>query len=162
MTAPFRPDLPSCARAVAAALCIACPASYASSTASSAASDSASSTVSSTSESLRGSSTSSSPGGRTAAGEFRVVHVALLDERPGRARLALEPVAGNASAPFTLELPQATVDAAGLAPGAVVAAAQQPYGVAFATARAGQHRTVFFLVLDDDWHRELSIRPVTL
>jgi hypothetical protein len=147
---------------LAAAMSLSSAAACASSTASSAASDSASSTVSSTSESLRGSSTSSSPGGRTAAGDFRIVEVAEVAERPGRARLTLEPVAGNASAPFTLELPHATLEAAALGAGDVIAAEQRPYGVAFATAAAGRARTVFFLVLDDDWHRELATRPVTL
>lgn len=147
---------------LALALALGAAPARASSTASSAASDSASSTVSSTSDSLRGSSTSSSPGGRTAAGDFRIVHVAMLDERPGHARLALEPVAGNPSAAFTLDVPRATLQASALGAGDLVAAAQRPYGIEFATARAGQPRTVFFLVLDDDWHRELATRPVTL
>ena len=45
----------------------------------------------------------------------------------------------------------------GLAGGQTVRAAQQPYGVAF--ARAGRAQP-FFLVLAEDWQRELPARPV--
>ncbi len=153
-------------RAVAGLALVLCAASaVAASSASSAASDSLASSVGSVSDSFRGSSNASSPGGRTAAGDFRIVEVVAVADRPERALLVLEPVAGQGSgqeAPgFTLELPSVTVARESLSAGDVIAARPRPYGVEFAVAERGTRR-VFFLVLEDAWYRELPARPVRL
>jgi hypothetical protein len=131
----------------------------AASSTSSAVSDSIGMSVGSVSESFRGSSNASSGGTRTAAGEFRIVEVALLVERPGRVQLTLEPLVAGDAQPLTLELPQPTVARAALDTGSVIAARPRPYGVEFAVAQTGR---AFFLVLDDEWYRGLASRAVTL
>lgn len=139
-------------------LAVVLPVSAASS-ASSAVSDSLATSVGSASDSFRGSSQASSPGRRTAAGEFRIVAVADVAERPGRVSLALEPLPGNGDTAFTLELPQPTAQRAGLVAGQVILATPRPYGVAFSTVPLQQP---FFLVLADPWHDDLPSRPVRL
>ena len=46
-----------------------------------------------------------------------------------------------------------------LAPGDIVTARQRPYGVEFAS---GATQQAFFLVLNDDWYRELQTNAVVL
>ena len=58
---------------------------------------------------------------------------------------------------WELRLPRAVAEREGLAPGRLVRAAQQPYGVSFALA---EQPRPFFLVLADDWQRELPAHPV--
>jgi hypothetical protein len=130
--------------------------SYAESLASSA-SSTASASVGSLSDSLRGSSDSSSPN-RVAAGDHRVIEVAAVADKPGTLRVTLEPVntSGNAQA-FRLDLPQPLALGQGIAPGAIVAARERPYGVEFAKGEPAQ---AFFLVLADDWYRELQSRAL--
>jgi hypothetical protein len=131
----------------------------AASSAASSASDSLSTSVGSVSNSFRGSSESSDRPARTADGDYRVTEVAAADEaQPGMLKLTLAPTAGEGEA-FALVLPQKAVDAGGLAVGEVVRAQNRPYGVEF--ANAGTHQP-FFLVLQDDWYRELGSNPVTL
>ncbi|MEP7297795.1 MAG: hypothetical protein ABI702_16550 [Burkholderiales bacterium] len=136
------------------------PAGAASSTASSA-SDSASSAASSGSESLKKSSESSTK--TTAAmnsGDYEVVEVARVAERPGTVRLRLQAVVDrSADGEFFLYLPQQTFEQTQLASGQLVAARQRPYGVEFAH---GDSRRAFFLVIDDDWARDLPSHVVTL
>jgi len=136
------------------------PVGAASSTASSA-SDSASSAASSGSESLKKSSDGSSK--TTAAmnsGDYEVVELARVAERPGTVRLRLQAVADrSADGEFFLYLPQQTVEQTQLVSGQRVAARQRPYGVEFAT---GEPRQAFFLVIDDDWARDLPSHVVTL
>jgi len=131
----------------------------AASSAASSASDSLSTSVGSVSNSFRGSSESSDRPARTADGDYRVTEVAAADEaRPGMLRLTLAPTAGEGET-FALLLPQKAVDAGGIAVGEVVRAQNRPYGVEFANAGTQQP---FFLVLQDDWYRELGSNPVTL
>jgi hypothetical protein len=130
----------------------------AASSAASSASDSLSTSVGSVSDSFRGSSESSDQPNRTADGDYRVVEVAALDERPGMLQLMLQP-AGDQGEPFALILPHQAAENGGLAVGALVHAQNRPYGVEFARA---DNRQAFFLVLDDDWYRELASNPVTL
>lgn len=113
--------------------------------------------VGSASNSLRGSSNASSPGGGHAAGDFRVVEVAAVDSAPQRVRLQLAPMPGNPGAAFALEVPQQTLAQTPLAVGDVVSARPRPYGIEFALAAT---QRVFFLVLEDDWYRELSAQRV--
>jgi hypothetical protein len=131
----------------------------AASSAASSASDSLSTSVGSVSNSFRGSSESSDRPARTADGDYRVTEVAAADDaQPGMLKLTLAPAAGEGEA-FALVLPQKAVDAGGVAVGEVVRAQNRPYGVEFAHAGT---RQPFFLVLQDDWYRELASNPVTL
>jgi hypothetical protein len=123
----------------------------------SSASSTASASVGSLSDSLRGSSDSSSPN-RVAAGDYRVVEVAAIADKPGTVRVTLEPVrAADGAQPFRLDLPQQLALEQGLAPGALVAARERPYGVEFAK---GEPARPFFLVLADDWYHELQSRAL--
>lgn len=122
-------------------------------------SDSITTAVGSLSGSIKRSSDSSSKTD-VAQGDYTVIEVVAVAERPGTARLTLRAVAqGTADAEFYLYLPQKTVDASQLAPGRVVTASQRPYGLAFAMADTQQ---AFFLVLQDEWYRELPSNPVVL
>lgn len=123
----------------------------------SSASSTASASVGSLSDSLRGSSDSSSPD-RVAAGDYRVVEVVAAADRPGMLRVTLEPVSATGGAqPFRLDLPQQLALDQGVAPGVVVAARERPYGIEFAKGEPAQ---AFFLVLADDWYRELQSRAL--
>jgi len=133
----------------------------ASSTTASSASDSASSTASSGSESLKKSSDGSSKATTAVtSGDYEVIDVTRVAERPGTLRLRLQAVADRSpESEFFLYLPQQTFDAAQLAAGQIVAARQRPYGLEFAR---GDSRQGFFLVLDDDSARDLPSHVVTL
>jgi len=131
----------------------------AASSAASSASDSLSTSVGSVSNSFGASSESSDRPARTADGDYRVTEVAAADgAQPGMLRLTLAPAAGEGEA-FALVLPQKAAEAGGVAVGQVVKAQNRPYGVEFAHAGTKQP---FFLVLEDDWYRELASNPVTL
>ncbi len=112
--------------------------------------------ASSTSQSL-GASSNSSKGGNTArAGDYRIEAVAAAEA--GKVRLvlqALQPTPERAG--FVLTLPQAALEAQGLARGDTVSVRERAYGFEFARADTKQ---AFFLVLADDWQRELDPRPV--
>lgn len=130
----------------------------AASSAASSASESLSTSVGSISDSFRQSSDSSSRPTRTADGNYRVTEVAAVGGRPGMLKLTLQPAAEGGEA-FALVLPQKAVDAGGVAVGQTVQARNRPYGVEFARADT---RQAFFLVLEDEWYRELASNPVTL
>jgi hypothetical protein len=136
-------------------LALALPALAESSTASSV-SDSASSATSSASDSFEGSSKSSSGEKKVAAGEYQVVRLAVLADKPGMLRAQLRNEAG---AEFALLLPARAAERGHLAEGGAVNVIERPYGYEFASADT---REAFFLVLEDDWHRELRSKPVTL
>ena len=167
-----------------AACCAAAPAlalDLASSTASSA-SSAGSASVGSVSDSLRSSSQSSAGPRQMADGNYRVIELADAEGYPGAVRLTLQaqvlepaqdlaptwtqartqtPAAAGtdagASPQWALRLPRAVAEREGLAPGRLVRVAQQPYGVSFALA---EQPRPFFLLLADDWQRELPARPV--
>jgi hypothetical protein len=159
---------------LALALACALPA-WAESASSAGLSGSASASVGSASDSLgRSSAGSSRQGGHARAeGDYRIVEVAALAERPGMARLSLHPVASadagqgladprdtpSPDGAFDLVLPLRVVRQALLEPGRVVTARPRPYGLEFAQ---GEPRQAFFLVLDDDWMRELAPKAVPL
>jgi len=116
--------------------------------------------VGSISGSVEKSSGSSSKATDVAEGDYRVIDLAAVPERPGIVRMKLQALAGQgAEGEFFLSLPQEAVDRSGLAQGHIVTARQRPYGVEFAS---GQTRQAFFLVLSDDWYRELQTRAVAL
>jgi hypothetical protein len=138
------------------------PALAASSTASSA-SEGASSAASSGSKSLEASSGSSTKGDKVAAGDYRIIDVAAAADRPGMVRVhlqaAVESAALNADDSFYLVLPEHAFEKSQLAAGQKVTARQHAYGLEFASQQTQQ---AFFLVLSDEWYRELDSRAVVL
>jgi hypothetical protein len=128
--------------------------------------DSISNSVGSVSDSVKRSSKSSSGKDDVAAGDYRIIEVAEVADRPGTLGLKLQPVAEVAEAAgsaedqaFWLYLPQPVVEKSRLAEGQTVTARPRPYGTEFAQGRPAQ---AFFLVLHDDWYRELQTKAVTL
>jgi hypothetical protein len=122
----------------------------------SSASSAGSASSGSVSDSLTNSSKSSSRDTKTADGEYRVIDVAELADRPGMLRLKLQHVeqAGEAGE-LLLTLPRQALEPRGVAAGDVVSARNRAYGIEFARTAQGT-REAFFLVLNDDWHRELA------
>ena len=152
----FKPHLICAAMLLAAA---ALPASAASSTAS-AASDSITTSVGSASGSIQKSSDSSSKDNKVADGDYKIIDVAVVTERPGTVRMKLQAVdERGADGEFFLYLPQEALTQSRLAQGGIVTARQRAYGMEFAH---GQTRQAFFLVLNDEWYRELNTTPVVL
>ena len=138
--------------------------SFASSTAASSASEGVSASVGSVSTSFEKSSDGSSKKEKTAAGDYKVTEVAEVAERPGTLRLTLAPVAADAAGTkaddsFALYVPAQVVARDPVAAGQVITAKPRPYGVEFAKADTGR---AFFLVLQDEWYRELQSNAVTL
>ena len=126
----------------------------------SSASSAGSASSGSISDSIDRSSDSSKRDKQVAEGDYRIVEVAAVADRPGMLRLKMQPTAPHGEAGgFSLDLPQPTFDQQGLAPGAIVSARHRAYGLEF--ARADTHEP-FFLVLADDWQRELESHAVTL
>jgi len=134
--------------------------SMAASSAASSASDSIGTSVGSISGSVQKSSGSSSKATGVAQGDYRIIEVAAAPQQPGTVRMKLQAVADSvADGDFFLFLPQKAVDQGRLAPGDIVTARQRPYGVEFAS---GATQQAFFLVLNDDWYRELQTNAVVL
>lgn len=152
--------------AIVAALCSAAtaPAGAVGSTASSAASSASNSLTTSSgssADSLQGSSGSSTKTNGVAGGDYRVIEVTTVAERPGTVRMKLQALTDTAPADreFYLFVPQAVANRTALAEGSTVTARQRSYGLEFAQ---GEARQAFFLVLADDWLRELHSHPVLL
>ncbi len=146
---------------------LALPAGAASSAASSA-SDSVAASVGSFSGSLIQSSNSSSKGRQVADGDYRIIEIAAEPGRTDSARLTLvaqgvlkeqRALGDDESASFQLIVPRHVLTNAGLAQGATISARQRPYGLEFAE---GQPRRSFFLVMHDEWYRELQSTPLSL
>jgi hypothetical protein len=148
------------------ALCLALP-GHAESFASSA-SSAGSASSGSVSDSIKGSSNSSTSDNKVAEGPYRVVQVAEVaevavdanvpDRRP-MLQLTLRATEAGATREFILELPRVALADQPLHTGDVVQARHRPYGYEFAR---GDTQQAFFLVLTDDWQRELDSRAVTL
>ena len=140
--------------------------SLADSSTSSTASSAGSASVGSLSTSVEGSSNASSRGNKVAEGPYRVIEVAEAPARPGSVRVTLQALAesgdigdsGNNSE-LHLYLPRQTALDQQLATGSVVHARARVYGFEFAQ---GSPRQAFFLVVRDEWLRELQTRPVSL
>jgi hypothetical protein len=134
---------------------------FAASSAASSASEGASSAASSGSKSLEKSSGSSSKGDKVAAGDYRILDVAAAAERPGMLRVHLQAVADTDAGAddFYLVLPAQAFEKSQLSIGQMVTARQHAYGLEFADQRTQQ---AFFLVLSDEWYRELDSRAVVL
>jgi hypothetical protein len=132
-------------------------------------SGSGSASVGSASDSLgRSSAGSSRQGGHAQAeGDYRIVELTPVPDRPGMARLSLRSEADRAAAgtppaapdEVELVLPLQVVRQAALVAGQRVSARARPYGIEFAQ---GEPRQAFFLVLDDDRMRELAPRALSL
>ena len=124
----------------------------------SSASSAGSASVGSLSDSLR-----SSSGGATdkvAEGDYRIIDV-VAAERPDTLRLKMQHVADavDEASIIYLDVPRTALGDRAAAPGDIVGVRQRPYGYQFAWADT---RVAFFLVLADDWRRELETRPVQL
>ena len=149
-------------RVLAAIGCLALPAWAGSlATSSAAGGSSASSAASSASESSNTSSNSSSAAGRQLTeGPYRIVDVAALTDRPGMVRLTLQALeASGDDGRFRVDLPEEALDRSGLTSGDTVSARYRPYGLELADAATER---AFFLLLRDDWRRELPSNPVML
>ncbi len=148
------------AASMLATAALALPAFAASSTASSA-SEGASSAASSGSKSLEKSSGSSSKGDKVAAGDYRILDVAAAVDRPGMLRVHLQAAADTDAGvdDFYLVLPELAFEKSQLSIGQLVTARQHAYGLEFANQQSQQ---AFFLVLSDEWYRELDSRAVVL
>ena len=135
----------------------------AASSASSAVSDSIATSVGSSSTSIQKSSdSSSSKDDKVAEGDYKIIEVAAAPTRPGTVRLKLQPVAGKdagKAGEFFLFMPQEAFEQSRLAPGHVVTAKPRAYGLQFTYADS---QKAFFLVMDDEQHRELQTKVVTL
>ena len=117
----------------------------------------------SASDSLSGSSNSSAQNKPVAQGDYRVVDVAAIADRPGMLRLQMQAtMKPGADGRLWLTLPRQALAQRPLLAGDLVHARHRPYGVEFARTDAANARVAFFLVLADDWHRELDPRAVTL
>lgn len=143
-----------------AALALPCLADSVASSASSAGSAS----IGSSSDSVKGSSNSSSGQTKVAEGDYRVLQVVALADRPGMLQLTLQatmpnPQGDGAAGTLWLTLPGQALARRAVAAGDVVSARQRPYGIEFAHAAP---REAFFLVLTGDWPRDLDPQPVTL
>ncbi len=160
MTSPTHRLLVCCIALFAGSAALA-PGAAASTQSASSASSAASESVGSVSTSIEKSSASSSPGKKVAAGDYRIIHMAESAERPGMWRLNLQAVAGGGGqGEFFLYLPRAVIDKTpALAEGVVVTARERPYGLELSQ---GERREAFFLVLDDEWQRDLQTRALTL
>lgn len=127
------------------------PMAWAASSAVASASDSVSTSVDSLSRSIRKSSDSSS---RTVVGQGDYEVIRVADVEGDRRDVTLQALPGRgAHGVLTLRLPLEAAARGDLVPGRVVTAHERPYGVEFARADT---RTAFFLLLDDEWSRELQ------
>jgi hypothetical protein len=86
--------------------------------------------------------------------------VAEAPARAGTVRLKLHAVAeAGKEGEFFLYMPQEAFEQSRLAQGSVVTARARAYGLEFANAKA---QKPFFLVLADEWFRELQTKIVRL
>ena len=132
----------------------------AASSASSASSDSVSTSVGGISGSFEKSS-DSSKGDKKTAGDYKVIDVAAAPNRPGITRMTLQAVAdASADGEFYLYVPHAVAQQSGVAAGQTIVARERPYGLEF--AHKADSASAFFLLLGDDWLRELNTKVVTL
>lgn len=132
----------------------------AASSAASSASDSVSASSDSASASLKKSSNSSSGTKEIANGDYRIIDVAAVAERPGSVRLTLQALATpGLEGEIQLIVPQQTLAESHLGAGHIVTAQQRAYGVEFAAAATQQ---AFFLALSDEWMSDLPSKAVSL
>ena len=126
----------------------------------SSASDSLSQSSTAISDSISGSSHSSSPDNKQVKGDFKVIDMAELADRPGMVQLQLRPVAATSDdTDILLTLPRVAAANGHVEKDATITALQRPYGIEFAS---GQPHAAFFLALANDWVSDLKTAPLTL
>ncbi len=125
----------------------------------SSASSAGSASSGSVSDSIKGSSRSSTGDKQVTEGQYRVMEVAEVPGRPAMTRLKLRATEQGPAREFFLELPRQALGDRPLGTGDLVQALERPYGFEFARDAT---REAFFLVLADDWHRELGSHVVAL
>ena len=128
----------------------------ASSTASSAAGGSSTS-VSSVSDSFGASSNSVAQ--TIPAGDYEIVALAEVADKPDVLRMTLQPLNAEAAHPLELFVPREALQKNALKLRQIVSAHDRPYGTEFTKTTSGQ---AFLLILQDNWYRELHSRLVTL
>jgi hypothetical protein len=154
------PHYKKCLASIALLSCVVATPAGATSSAASSASDSVATSVGSISGSIQKSSASSSKATGVTAGDYKIIDVAAVADRPGTVRMTLQALADpSEDGELVLLLPQAAFDQSQLGQGQTVTALTRPYGVQFANAATQQ---AFFLVLSDESFRELQTRPVVL
>jgi hypothetical protein len=118
----------------------------------------------SASDSIHASSEGSSGRKQEAKGNYRVIEVAALHQPAGmlRVKLRAAPARDEGLAEFTLDLPRDALARRALAQGDLVTARPRPYGIEFAYGDGERAAEAFFLVLADDWQRELVPHVVEL
>ncbi len=126
--------------------------------AASSAASSASDSASDSSGSISKSSDSSSGDKKVAAGDYKVIDVAAVAGRPRMVRVQLA-AAAEGGKTFFVTLPRVAAENGHLAEGQVVTAKARPYGIELLAAA---DEKAFFLLVEDDWHKELASHPVTL
>jgi hypothetical protein len=119
-----------------------------------------STSVGSSSVSIEKSSNSVSSKDKLAQGPYTVVEMTALAQQPDKVRVQLQPAAPLATEAIFLVLPREAAERGQLATGQTVTAMHRPYGIALTAGNATDSAKPFFLVLDDDWYRELESRPV--
>lgn len=135
------------------------PAAFAASSAASSASDSVTTSVGSISASFQRSSDSST-GNKVADGEYKVIEMAAVPDEAGKVRMKLQAMGTTTGdKEFVLLLPQEAVERGHVRVGGVVTARTRDYGYEFASLHDDKP---FFLVLADEWFKELQSRPVAL
>lgn len=128
----------------------------------SSASEGVSTSVGSSSTSLETSSRSSRANDDVAQGEYRLVDIDAVPERPATVRLTLQALASpGPSGAIRLHVPPDAVAQGRLEVGTVVTAWHRPYGIEFAAGEASGRRA-FFLALDEAWLAERQTRAVAL
>lgn len=125
----------------------------------SSASSAGSASSASISDSIGNSSGSSSRDKQVKQGQYRVMEVAQAPDRAETVRLTLRATEPGPVREFVLYLPRQAMDRRPLDAGQLVQVSERPYGFEFAHA---DNRQAFFLVLNDDWHRELDSHVVAL
>jgi hypothetical protein len=126
----------------------------------SSASSAGSASSGSLSDSVKGSSKSSSGETKVADGDYRVIEVTALADRPGMLQLTLQATAqAGEQGALWLTLPRQALAQRGLAAGDIVSAKARPYGVEF--ARADSHQA-FFLLLAGAWANDIDPHALTL
>ena len=139
-----------------------CMAGVAAHAGSSSASSAASDSVGSSSTSIQQSSDSSSTKDKVAQGQYTIIEMAQVAEQPDLIRLRLQAIAPLQAREFFLLLPRQAAERGQLTAGDIVEAQQRVYGLAFAAVNLAGNASPFFLVLEDDWYRELDSRPVAM
>ncbi len=128
----------------------------------SSASSAASKSVGSSSTSIEKSSESSSGDKKVAQGQYKVIDIAEAPQNPDKVRVHLQAAGQGATEDFYLVLPREAAERGQLAAGQLIEAQQRTYGLAFAVVTTAANAAPFFLVLNDNIHRELDSRPVVL